>query len=365
MTERQRRWVDEDDIALLDALHVNPRASFEQLGSTLGLSAVTVARRWRRLTEAGRAWTSSVPGPQLPVAAGLFEADCAPGQVQAAAASLATLPQVFSVHLTTGSTDLYALVIAADTQILSRLLLEELPRTPGLLRVRSSVMTQLYAGAQWRLGAISRGQASVIRPDEGDPRPEAPSAVRGFDAFEQALFLALQDDGRAGYRDLAAVIGCSEQSVKRRLGTLVRRGQLGFRTDFARHEGGWRAQVVLRLIVPDELVHEFGTQLGDWPQTRVCAAMVGEANVFATLQLRNHEELSGVLSRIRESWSALRVLDRRIVLRSAKSWGRVLDSDGYAIGVVPVNPWASPGTPGERGDPAVVRPLPSLPAGEA
>jgi DNA-binding Lrp family transcriptional regulator len=305
------------------------------------VSAVTVARRWRRLTEAGQAWISSVPGPQLPMAAALFEAECVPGQVQATAAALTALPQVFSVHLTTGTADLYALVIAADSQVLSRLLVEDLPRVPGLLRVRTSVMTQMYSGAHWRLGAISHRQASEIKADEGDPRPDTPTPP-GLDPFEQELFLALQDDGRAGYRDLAAVLGRSEQSVKRRLGMLVRRGRLGFRTDFVRREGGWRAQIALWLRVPDEQLHEVGTQLGDWPETRVCAAIVGEGNLFTTLQLHNLQELSGVLSRIRESWPAVEVSRRQLVLRSAKSWGRVLDGDGYVVDVVPVNPWAPP-----------------------
>lgn len=47
------RSVDETDVALLDAVHANPRASFELLGETLGITAVTAARQWRRLTESG------------------------------------------------------------------------------------------------------------------------------------------------------------------------------------------------------------------------------------------------------------------------------------------------------------------------
>ncbi|MEZ0069101.1 DNA-binding Lrp family transcriptional regulator [Streptacidiphilus sp. MAP12-20] len=342
MTERTRRWVDEDDVALLDALHVNPRASFERLGAALGVSPVTAARRWRRLAEAGQAWISSVPGPQLPMSGALFEATCVPGQVQATAAALTALPQVFSVHLTTGTNDLYALVVAADAQILARLLLEDLPQVPGLLRVRSSVITQMFSGAHWRLGAISRQQASEIQSGDEDPRSDTLPPPPGLNDFEQALFLALQDDGRAGYRDLAAALGRSEQSVKRRLGMLVRRGQLDFRTDFVRPEGGWRAQVALWLRVPDEQVDEVGTQLSGWPQIRVCAALVGRANLFTTLQLHSLHELSGVLCRVRGAWPAVHVSDRRVVLRSTKSWGRVLDADGYAVGVVPVNPWAPP-----------------------
>jgi DNA-binding Lrp family transcriptional regulator len=60
--------VDEIDLALLDGLHVNPRASFDELGRVLGISGLTVVRRWRKLASAGRAWVSSGFGPALPLA---------------------------------------------------------------------------------------------------------------------------------------------------------------------------------------------------------------------------------------------------------------------------------------------------------
>ena len=68
--------VDELDVALLDALHLNPLASFDELGTVLEVAPVTAARRWRRLVSTGRAWVSSAPGPQLPLKAALFEAEC-------------------------------------------------------------------------------------------------------------------------------------------------------------------------------------------------------------------------------------------------------------------------------------------------
>src|SRR5262245_8919251 len=98
-------------MALVDAIHVNPRASFDQLGEALGISAVTAARRWRRLVASGQAWVSSAPGARAPVTGALFEAECVPGQAQQAAAFLAEIPQVFSVHMTSGTRQLYALVI--------------------------------------------------------------------------------------------------------------------------------------------------------------------------------------------------------------------------------------------------------------
>jgi hypothetical protein len=84
--------VDELDIALLDGLHANPRVTFEELARVLDVSAVTAARRWRRLVSTGRAWVSSAVGPRLPVASALFEAGCAPGVAQSVATQHNSLP---------------------------------------------------------------------------------------------------------------------------------------------------------------------------------------------------------------------------------------------------------------------------------
>jgi len=119
--------VDELDIALLDALHVNPQASFEELGRTLDISPVTAARRWRRLVSTGRAWVSSAIGPRLPVRAALFEAECRPGAAQQVAAEFASRPQVFSVNITTGADNIYALLVAVDQPLLSELIVDVLP----------------------------------------------------------------------------------------------------------------------------------------------------------------------------------------------------------------------------------------------
>ncbi|MDH6576360.1 NAD kinase [Kitasatospora sp. MAP5-34] len=51
--------VDELDLALVNALQLQPRAPWSLLGQTLGISPVTAARRWRRLSEAGIAWVTA------------------------------------------------------------------------------------------------------------------------------------------------------------------------------------------------------------------------------------------------------------------------------------------------------------------
>ena len=336
----QGREVDETDVALLDALHVNPRASFEQVAATLGISAVTLARRWQRLVDTGRAWVSSVPGPRLSIVGALYEARCEPGRVADAASALARLPQVVSVYLTAGSFDLHALVFTKDMSALSRLLLNQLSDVPGVARSRASISTTWYSGVRWRLGAIDRGQVQAIGGDSAAPRSR-PVRVKSLTDSDRELYLALQQDGRLRYRELAERLGTSEHVVRRQLTRLVDDGVLAFRTDFTRGEGGWPAQLAIWLTVEDHLLDSTGEELATWPETRFCFAALGPANLFLKAQIHRLDDAAGILARLSSRLPGVHVADRRAVLRPVKSWGRLLDSDGRATECVPVDLWAA------------------------
>lgn len=331
--------VDETDVALLDALHRNPRVNFEQVADTLGIAAVTAARRWRRLVSTGRAWVSSVPGPRLSMVVALYEARCEPGRVADATTALTRLPQVGSVYLTAGDFDLHAVVFAGDMRTLTRLLLDHLGDIPGVIRSRASVGTAWYSDVHWRLGAIDREQAHAIGGDS-TARRVRPARVETLSDEQRALYLALQYDGRMRYRDLAERLDTSEHLVRRRLGRLVDDGVLAFRTDFTRGEGGWPAQLAVWLAAEDHLIDAAGRELATWPETRFCFAALGPANLFLQVQLHNLEDAAEIFARLATRLPGVRVADRRAVLRPVKSWGRLLDVDGRARSIVPVDLWA-------------------------
>ncbi len=332
--------VDELDVALLDALHLNPLATFEELATVLGVSPVTAARRWRRLVSTGRAWVSSAPGPQLPMRAALFEAECQPGAAPAVASEFALIPQVFSVNITTGRDNLYALVVAADQPLLAELLVDTLPAVSGLNRVQSALLTHLFSGTRWRLGGLSPDQVRAVTPEPAKTNPS-----HEFDEFDRELFLALQHDGRLSFRDLAAAVGRPEPTVRRRMGLLTHAGMLVFRTDFARVEAGWPTAVALKLSVTGSAVTAVGRTLVRYPETRFCVAVIGggAANIFVTMQLHNVSDLDPVIHRLSAEHPVVSLLDSRVVLRSVKSWGRVLGLDGRVQHVVPVDRWAPVG----------------------
>jgi DNA-binding Lrp family transcriptional regulator len=340
-TEESRgHEVDEVDVSLLDALHVNPRASFAQLGSALEISAVTAARRWHRLSASGRAWVSSAPGPRLAVVCAVYEAEAKPGRTADVGRALAAIPLVGSVYVTDGPFDLHSMVFAGDMNALGSLLVDVLPRIGGMVRARAHVGLEWFSGVRWRLGAISSGQErSVADEDAGSDRRRA-DRTRVLSDADHALYLALQHDGRAGYRDLARELGTSEHLVRRRLTSLTRRGMVSFRTDFARGEGGWPAELVLWLAVPHEDLERAGAEIGTWPETRICLSAVGSANLLVMAQVHQLADLGQILGRIRIRFPAVALRDQRVVLRPLKSWGRLQDRAGHAIGVVPVDPWA-------------------------
>lgn len=329
--------VDELDVALLDALHLNPQATFAELGQVLDVAPVTAARRWHRLVSTGRAWVSSAAGPRLPVKAALFEAECEPGAAESVATQFAARPHVFSVNITTGRDNLYALLVAADQPLLSELVVDTLPAIAGLHRVRSSLITQLFSGTRWRLGGLSSGQVRAVTPE-----PATTGQVHGFEEFDREIFLALQHDGRLSSRDLAAAVGRPEPTVRRRVSLLTRTGLLAFRTDFARVEAGWQTGVAVKLRVAGSGVADVGRTLVEYPETRFCVATTGggAANLFVTMQLHELSALDAVIHRLLAEYPAVAVLDTRVVLRSVKSWGRLLGPDGRAQEVVPVDPWA-------------------------
>lgn len=329
--------VDELDLALLDGLHVNPRVSFDELGRVLGVSGVTAARRWRRLVSSGRAWVSSAVGPSMPLAGALIEAECEPGRTGRVAEQWAAMPHVASVHITSGRYNVYGLVVAADEAMLARLIIDALPGVHGVTAVQTAMMFRLFSGTYWRLGPISAHQASDVSvPSVGPVR-------HVFDDFDREMYLALQQDGRLGYRELAARLECSELAARRRLQVLTRSGLVAFRTDFARAEAGWPVNVVLMLgLTADTAAAEVGRALVTWAETRVCAAIIGgAAQLFLTVQVHELGAVDDVIARLRQTFPGVTVLNTRALLRPVKSFGRLLDADGRARDVLPVNPWAA------------------------
>src|ERR1700679_1411046 len=100
--------ISDDDALLIDALQIAPRASWATLSEHLGISSVTVAKRWQRLAEDGLAWVTVPPGmaTRTPQCFAYVDVTCQPRMRLAVADTMALHPMAVTVELVTGSADL-------------------------------------------------------------------------------------------------------------------------------------------------------------------------------------------------------------------------------------------------------------------
>jgi DNA-binding Lrp family transcriptional regulator len=337
VSDNEKWLLSEQDLELIDALQVNPRISWTMLGSVLGVDPVTVARRWERLNNAGEAWTTIALGQRQlhTMCMAFLELECEAGAALDVADLLMDAGHLITVQHVAGSYDLFVIAVAASLPQLADYLLADLPRVPGVRKVRTHFATKVFdASRRWRLRVLSRVTSSSLREEFS-----VAESTREMDDIDKQLFLALSVDGRTPYQELASMAGISDRTVQRRLSRLVTTGDVDFRCDLARPNAGWPAAAVLWLQVPDDLLDKTGTDLLDWPETRTCAAVAGPSNMLLTVGLHAVSDLHSLVSRISERFPYARVVDRQLVMRQSKLYGRILDPSGRWTSVVPVNPW--------------------------
>src|SRR3546814_14179857 len=109
----------DDDLRLLNALQIRPRASWSELSRAIGSDPVTLTRRWERLHSQGIAWIAAYRGGPIVSATALLEIECAPAQTMSVAEQIAHDPEVLTVDLTTGNRDLLVTLTCTDLDQLS------------------------------------------------------------------------------------------------------------------------------------------------------------------------------------------------------------------------------------------------------
>lgn len=328
------RVLDERDLALVDALQVNPRASWAHLAPVLDVAPITLARRWGRLAASGAAWVTVTLGQTRRTGA-LIEFRCAPGRAEEVALDLAERPDLITVGVTSGDYDVFALAFTATEATLPELLPHRMPLPAGVTEVRTHVMSRVLGGFRWRMGVMNHQQTDRVR----EPPRVDPGAIRSLGEQDRALFLALGRDGRRRHTDLARELGSTPQAIRRRLDRLGRRGDITFRCDVARPLAGWHAMALLWLSVPDADVLAVGTALSSLPETRLCALTASSHNVVLVVNLHCLEHLVELAERISRAHPCLRIADRRLVLRPVKVHGRIVDGLGRSVRAIPVDPW--------------------------
>ncbi|MEU8032480.1 Lrp/AsnC family transcriptional regulator [Streptomyces sp. NPDC049099] len=343
MVQEGAHELSEDDLALIHALQLRPRASWTELGHALGVDPVTVARRFNRLTEHGTAWVALSPGPRLldRICLSYAQIDCAPGAAASVSQALSGHPHMLTLERSAGGHDILATVATRDLHALSRYTLDLLPHVPGITAVHARIVTHMFTeGGRWRIAALAPDQRARLStpPATRSPR-RGPSDLT---AFDRALLGRLVHDGRASYQSLATALGVSLSSAKRRIEQLIRLDVLRFRCDFARPLGGWPVAVTFWARVPPADLPAIGHALIRLPETRNCAAVTGPQNLVVQASLHSVDDALRLETQLATAHPSLDIVDRVITLRHDKLLGRLLDAYGRSTGIVPPDVWAEP-----------------------
>jgi DNA-binding Lrp family transcriptional regulator len=326
--------LSEQDLELVDALQLNPRATWDQVGSAVGLSAVSAARRWRQLADSGSAWSGSTLGPAL-FRGGFIELACSPGSADAVATRLCERPDVITVGRSLGDFDVYAITVSTRLVPPCDEVLSDLAGLP-VIRARTQIYTRVFGGPEWRLTILNRArQERRAVSSRGRTR-----ATPGPRDAERRLFAALMADARRSHVELAAELGVSSQAIGRLVTRMQQRGHISFRADVARPLAGYPLAGLLWLTVPDSQVDDAGRWLATLPENRFCAHAVSAQNLIAIVNLHEPEQLSHIVQHFIAAFPDAAVAERRIITSLRKVHGRILDDNGRSLRMVTFDPWA-------------------------
>ncbi|WP_225099807.1 Lrp/AsnC family transcriptional regulator [Streptomyces sp. CoH27] len=349
MAQHLRQSLGDVDQALVHALQIAPRASWARIGTALGLDAVTVARRWQRLAEAGAAWISCHPAPALADSGqgclAFVEVDCAPGHLPDVARALAAVPHVAALSQASGDRDLLLNVMARDLASLTRWTTGDLAALEGVRAVRTHLAARVHTEAsRWRLRALSREQVALLTADEPQRRTATPAFP--LTALDQRLIAALSVDGRAGYRTLAEQCGVSPDTVRRHVRRLFAADLLHARCEVARSLSDWPVGVTLWGRVPAARLGEVAQRVTGMREVRLCATVLSRHNLHLVAWVRSLDDAQRFEIRLAERAPDLTVTDRAVALWPMKLSGHLLDEDGYRIGATPLALWDEEGVSG-------------------
>ncbi|MGA8112058.1 MAG: Lrp/AsnC family transcriptional regulator, partial [Actinocatenispora sp.] len=179
--------LDDIDRAIVHALHVDGRAPLSRIGDVLGVSAQTVARRYRRLrAEAGLRVVGLPDAHRAGRTQWIVRLTAAPAAAGELARALARRPDTSWVRLTSGGTEIVTIVTAPRADPGSpALLLHDIPRTGGVTAVTAHCLLHTYLGGPtaWpgRAEALTGEQADRLRfgparqaGDRAEPEDDTP-----------------------------------------------------------------------------------------------------------------------------------------------------------------------------------------------
>ena len=324
-----------EDVRLVRALQIAPRASFASIAAALGLSEGAVGRRYRRLRADGVIRVAGVVDPgALGQSKWLVRLRCRPGSASAIADALAERDDVSWVALCAAGSEVTCAVRSWSREERDELLGRRLPRTAAVIGITASAMLRQFVGGRGHYWAALRGtltpQEEAALGSDGTPFTESPVVAREpvrLTPEDERMLGVLAADGRAGLVDLATAADLTPGRASRRLDALLQRRVVHVDVEIAAAALGLDARANLWLRVHPSAVKSVGRTLAREPEIGFAAAVSGPDNLHAVAHCRDLDELFEFTTDRVGSLSGVQGLEVSPLLRHVKQAGTLLSGD--------------------------------------
>ncbi len=329
--------LDDEDLRLVHALQLAPRASWTSLAPILGVHSTTLAARWKRLTDAGIAWVAAHPlGTRLCPVTAFIEVLCAKADQDRVVQQLTEIPDVVSLDLSARHRDLLLTVSASSLAQLAEHTLPRIAAIPGIEHIETSFNTRMHVIADsWSIRSLTPEQVRQVlqlapRGAPGDgPVPKVAPAV----------LAELARDGRISAADIARRHSLNEATVRRQIRAAIVHGLVNFRCELSQDVSGTPITAQWFASVPASEHETLARAVAQIPGVRLCASTTGRTNILIAVWLRAVSEVPRVESLLADAVPSIVIRESAIALRIVKRVGWLLGDGGRATGHVVPPSW--------------------------
>lgn len=312
------------DARIVAALHRDPRASYPQLAILIGVSETTVLRRLQRLRRAGELVIVGAIDPQRcglghPA---LVQLQTEPGSTWRVAQTVATRTDVRYLTIVSGRTDIVCELIVRDRTHLATILLHEMAAIDGMLSTQTAPVLRTYKSKdEWSKVLLPAAVLSETPPALADPDLSPPK----MDDLDMSMIMALGQDGRRSYVELASDLGISETAVARRFKMLLAGKQLAIATLVDPLAMGFEVETLLFLRVDLSTTETVASFLSSRPEIRYVAATAGHSDITCEAVFKDDGALYDFVTSVLGSLKGVRDLEIAVELQTVKRAFRHLD----------------------------------------
>jgi DNA-binding Lrp family transcriptional regulator len=284
-----RPLLDELDRRLIGALHLAPRATWDDIGETLSADASTLKRRYDRLYEArmvrvlGQAdW--GMHSTAMPVHVFL---DITGETPLAVLHRLRDLPHLQLLAQISGDYHLYA-VVHAPSEAATSEAIDRMFSIPGVRSVNAlPALSTLRRGIAWDPQILTDTERADLlkltgpRP-EGTPTATATPPAKPLSDAERTVVAELIQDGRASSASIARTAGLAASTAHRVVRRVLDERWVKPRLEIVSEWLGFQTPFVLRLRVAPGDAPDVMRRLDQLPQTRLAVHVASDMSVLCT-----------------------------------------------------------------------------------